>query len=104
MILDWTPVHDHARPYQLGQLPAWLDDEDPAPAREQLDRNYKHGGGWQPFMGFTLQPNDTIAYPFDPSLRPLWRARLRDETILLYPHDWVAIVQPDRTFEICRMD
>jgi hypothetical protein len=29
---------------------------------------------------------------------------LRDELILIYEHSWVAIIQPDRTFETCRMD
>jgi hypothetical protein len=81
-----------------------LNDDNPAPAWEQFDRCYQHGGGWDPFVGHTLHANNSLSYPGDPALYPVARAQLRDELILLYPYAWVAIVQPDRSFEVCRMD
>lgn len=88
----------------LGFLPDMLREDDPRPAREQLDSGYRHGGGWDPFKGHELLANNAICYPGDPPLYPVAETKLRDELILLYEHDWVAIIQPDRSFEICRMD
>lgn len=88
----------------LGFLPSFLSEDDPAPAREQIDKNYAHGGGWRPMKEWTMATNDTIKYPGDPRLRPLARAKLRDETILFYDCAILAIVQPDGSFEIARVD
>jgi hypothetical protein len=88
----------------LGYLPQMFDERDPRPAREQVDANYGHGGGWEPFQGFTMLPNGNLSYPGDPPTALLAEARLRDEVIRFYEHSWVAIIQPDGSFEICRMD
>jgi hypothetical protein len=88
----------------ISPLFAMLSEDDPRPAREQLDSHYKHGGGWVPFEGFRLGSDNSLLYPGDPPIRPVARARLRDEVILVYLHDWVAIKQPNGSFEVCRMD
>lgn len=88
----------------LGLIPGMLDENDPAPAREQLDAAYQHGGGWRPFPGFKLRSDNSIKYPGDPPYPPLAVSALRDELIIIYEHGWVAIIQPDRSFEVCRMD
>lgn len=88
----------------LGYLPAFLSEGDPRSASEQFDSNYQHGGGWKPFEGFVMKPNFSIEYKGDQTLWPVAKAELRDEVIFVYPHDWVAIVQPDLSYEICRMD
>jgi hypothetical protein len=88
----------------MGPIPAWLDEDDPRPAREQLDQNYQHGGGWDPFIGFKLLPDGSIKYPGDPALKPLAALAFRKELILFFPFAWVMILQKDGTFEICRMD
>jgi hypothetical protein len=88
----------------VGMIPCWLDEADPRPAAEQLDARYGHGGGWRPFKGFRLLDDDSLRYPGDPPLRPIAELRLREELVLIYPHAWVAIIQSDRTFEVCRMD
>jgi hypothetical protein len=99
-----------ALPYQafladmVGLIPSFIDLDDPAPAREQLDRNYAFGGGWRPMPNFELTPQNTLLYPGDPPMRPLAQAKLRDELILIYESGWVAVIQPDRNFEVCRMD
>ena len=89
----------------LGYLPQFLDDRNPASAREQLHANYAHGGGWVAFKGFTYNPtNHSIKYPGDPAYSPLARLTLREEAVYIYPHAWVAIVQKDGSCEIARMD
>ena len=35
---------------------------------------------------------------------PLAMAELNDERLYLYPHSYVAVVQQDGGFEMCRMD
>jgi hypothetical protein len=88
----------------LGQLPFWFDAADPRPARQQINSAYPFGG-WRPFHGFTMEPGThNIDYPGDPRMPPLAQGWLREELIILYPHDWVGIVQPDGTFEIARID
>jgi len=91
-------------PEVFGIIPAWLDEEDPRPAAEQIDEHYQHGGGWDPFKGFKLNKDGSIVYPGDEPLQPLAVIKLRDELITMYPHAWVLILQTDGTFEICRMD
>lgn len=95
-----------ARFDMVGIIPEMLDENDPRPAREQFDTNYQHGGGWMPFHGHTLVPEDKfkLCYPGDPPLLPVALIRLRHERIVIYPHAWVVILQPDNTFEVARMD
>jgi len=94
----------------LGYIPQMLSEADPRPAKEQLDEGYRHGGGWQPFprhiggTGFAMLPSGNMQYPDDPETQLLAETRLRDETIRVYLHAWVAIVQPDGSFEVARMD
>lgn len=98
--LDSRVTADH-----LGFIPMWLEESNPRPAREQLDAGYSFAGGWQPFKGFTLgQDSLSLSYPGDPPLKPLAYTILHKEKIVMYPHAWVAIIQPDNSFEVCRMD
>lgn len=80
---------------------------DPRPCAVQAQERYAHGGGWHPFDGFTLHDNGreaTIDYPGDPPMRELARTEINGETVILFQHDWVAIIQPDGAHEIARMD
>ena len=90
----------------LGFIPAMLSEHDDRSMTEQLHAGYSHGGGWSPFKGFTAVDDTSFAiqYPGDPVMQPIASARIRDETFIMYPHAWVAVWQPDRTFEISRMD
>lgn len=91
----------------IGELPCFVDDKDPRPAREQFNANYQHGGGWLPFgqgqwtLNFTTW---TLSYPGDPPLYPVAIMKLRDERIVIYRHAIVMILQPDNSFEVARMD
>lgn len=100
----YVGVSERDLPMLVGEIPFWLDEDDPRPAREQLDSHYQHGGGWLPFDGFKLDRNMTLTYPGDPPMKPFAFMLLREEKIVFYPHAWVMILQPDGTFEICRMD
>lgn len=99
----WEMKHSRATPAMLGYLPSFLDEDDPRSAREQLNANYPFGG-WQPFKGFTMLADGNLAYPGDPPTILLAETKLRDETVRFYQHAWVAVVQPDGSFEVCRMD
>lgn len=92
-----------------GSIPEFLSESDPAPAREQFQRNYAHGGGWAPMLGWQLTDNDdwckvTIRCPGDAPLRALGMIVLRTERIFIFRYAWVAIVQADGHFEVARMD
>jgi len=95
--------HPSVTAEHLGLLPFLLDESDPRSAREQFHENYSYGGGWQPMPNFTLTGN-TLHYPGDPVLVPIAAMLLRRETVLVYEFSIVAIVQPDGSFEVARMD
>jgi hypothetical protein len=101
---EFVLLNERASAAQLGDLPRMLSTNNPRPARDQLDAGYKQMGGWRPFRGFTLGADYGLVYPGDPPLFPWAAGQLRDETILVYPHDWVVIRQQDGAFEVCRMD
>jgi len=88
----------------VGYIPTWLSTLDPDGAEKQIDKHYKHGGGFEHFEGFTMDNRFGLHYPNDPPLYPLAVARLRKELILFYPHSWVAVVQKDASFRIARID
>jgi len=87
----------------VGYIPDFLNLSDPRPAAEQFHTNYI--GGWNSFKGFHMNPDDhTLSYSGDPDMPVLAEIPFRDETILIYPHSWVAITQPDDSYDIARMD
>lgn len=89
----------------VGVIPYWLYEDDEREASEQIDANYQHGGGWRPFKGFVMDFEDySIKYPGDPKMKPWARAKFRDDLIFVYEAAWVAIVKPNKTFEISRID
>lgn len=86
-----------------GFIPQFLDERNPNKAVKQLGDNYVHGGGWQPFQGFKMR-GISLSYPGDPDMHPVAEGHLRDETVFIYEHGWVAVVQKDGSFEVARMD
>ena len=98
----WIMKHPQANLEMLGYIPSFLHEDDLRPARKQFDDAYI--SGWNPFKGHTMLPNGNLAYPGDPEVRLLAETKLRDEVIRFYDHAWVAIIQPDGSYEISRMD
>jgi hypothetical protein len=88
----------------LGFIPAMLSAIDPRPAKEQINANYAHGGGWRSFAGFVMLPNGNMQYPEDEPTVLLAETALRNETIRFYDGAWLAIIQPSGEFEVCRID
>lgn len=103
-MMTWVMLHPDLTPEHLGLLPGMLDADDPRPAKEQFDASYAHGGGWRPQLGFKLNNDGALKYPGDPPFGLLAFTKLRDELIGFYDCSYVAIIQPDGTFEVCRMD
>lgn len=99
----WEPIQIHAHIDMLGHVPDFIRDDDPRSAAEQINERYAHGGGWRPLNGFIWRPPD-LYFPGDPAYRPLFSRRLRDEEIILFTHEWVAIFQPDGSFKVARID
>jgi hypothetical protein len=102
--LKWELVHPRANYEMLGYIPTFLRSEDERSAKEQLDENYAHGGGWRKFDGFDTVTAEGLIYPGDPLVPALATTRLRDELIVVYQYAWVAIFQPDGTSEVARMN
>jgi hypothetical protein len=90
-------------PIMWGLIPGFLDEDDPRSAKEQFDANYV--AGWQPFEGFTFDlENGTLQYPGDPLMKVRSVLLFRQELILLFDFAWVLVLEPDNSWEVCRMD
>lgn len=103
-MLKWEMLHPDMTMDHLGFLPSFLSDADLRPAKEQLNDNYQHGGGWRSLQNFKLKDNNVLVYPGDSPFVPMAQLQFRHELIVFYSHDIVAIIQPDRSFEAARMD
>ena len=102
-----TALHPLMTREHLGFIPDILLDSDPRPMKEQINDRYRHGGGWHPISGMTLLDGGTMQYPGDPLFEPVARIELEDgrgEFAYFYEHDFVAIVQPNGSYEVARMD
>jgi hypothetical protein len=92
----------------VGYTPSFINPDSEDDAQTQLHRNYAHGGGWHDFDGFTLSDREgdepKLLYPGDPPTHAIAHWKLRDERIVLFEHAWVAIIQPDGSFRVARMD
>jgi len=89
-------------------------NSDERTAEDQLADRYAHGGGYAPFDGFTLSDwgwdawadgsMATMIYAGDPPVTEVSRAALRDQTLILFEHSWLAIIEKDGSFTVTRVD
>lgn len=104
----WTGTYPEFHPEVLGLIPSFLSESDPRPAKQQLDDNYRHGGGWHPTQGFRLDlpGGGKLISPYeeDMPLRPMAMSRLRDEVLIFYESSFLLILQLDGSFEVARVD
>lgn len=101
--LEWHGNNDFLN--WAGLIPQFLSAWDERTAKEQLDENYAHGGGWFSFgEGQWKLEGTTLHYPEDPPLLCKGFTRLRNERICIYAHALVAIIQDDGSFEVARLD
>lgn len=104
----WTPDNFET----IGFLSMFLFADDPRPAKEQINERYSFGGGWYPIPDCTLGSQrimlnaslPVMLYPGDPPFIPRAWCKLRDEMVVLYNSAFVAIIQPDGSFEVSRLD
>jgi hypothetical protein len=100
---EWTPPGPAG-----GFLPLFLNTDNPAGAVDQINKSYAHGGGWHDFHGFDLIATKTgayrLQYPQDPPMKEISRTTLRDEIVVLFTYDWVAVIQQDGSFRVARLD
>ena len=116
----WKLTHPDARLDHLGMLPLWFNAGDERPAQEQANAGYLNtaGCGFHPQTGFTLKQDEKGHYALkygdpavsdedgeaDPPLHEIARAELRDELIVLFEAEYVAIIQKDQSFVAARCD
>ena len=106
MTTVWTAIDKAFHPSWLGFLPDILLAEDKRPVKAQLEDRYAHGGGFRLIKGMRLDRRDmTMRYPGDPIYRPAAWAQIGAEKVYFYPLcSLLLILQPDRTWEVTRVD
>lgn len=76
-----------------GLIPFFLSPFNPKPLWEQIHDQYRHGGGWRDFDGFTVSVNEdgqySIEYAGDPPMHEIGRITYGNELILLFDHSWL---------------
>lgn len=91
----------------IGIIPMWLEACPDRPAREAIDVNYAHGGGWYSLKGFTINEEGVLSYPEDPDLYPIVEY-IRDghlnERCYQYEYGWVAVVNGEGVLDVARID
>lgn len=103
-MIVWVLLHPGVTMESLGFIPLFLNEDDPRPAREQINEAYKHGGGWFHFSGFEMLESGDLQFPGDPPIKRLAMTVFREEEISLYEHSWLVIKQPDGSWEVARID
>jgi hypothetical protein len=99
----WLYDDDKVTPEFVGAIPSWINAKDPTHLKDQINRNYAHGGGWHDFGGFKASLDEdlymNIKYPGDPALREVARGMVyregfkRMDIVLMFPHSWVAVLE-----------
>ena len=91
---------------ELGLIPSMINMFSEDDVATQLDNNYQHGGGFRNQEGFTYShdDNDSMSYSDDPPMYPIAKFVAGSETVFVYPHAYVAVIQEDETHVISRMD
>lgn len=89
---------------KAGFIPFWLHNGIGMGAVEQISSNYGHGGGWRDSDGFTMDDESSLLYPGDPPMKVRAVGHVDQERVLIYDYGYVAVVQPDGTFQAARID
>jgi hypothetical protein len=107
-------LYNGANPEMLGMLPQIFGvvEHEGKTAKEMVNLEYGHGGGWHPFGGdkWSIQHllgQDVLSYGTDDdaeAYRIVASWKVGDETVRLWEGSWVSITQKDGAFEVSRMD
>jgi hypothetical protein len=101
-----TYFHPRATLAHWGEIPNWLSDASPKPAKQQLHDGYRFGG-WQSMKSdkIKMQPDGKYKYPGDPMQFPISEIRMASgERVLLYDSSIVVVVEKDGNWDMARMD
>jgi hypothetical protein len=102
----WKLLHPKMTMDHLGLIPMLVHSTG-EPLKQQINRNYSHGGGWNPagFSKMVFNPADCSAkYPGDPAMLPLASFDNQGEMLYFYDYAIVAVVDADGNAEFSRMD
>lgn len=108
--LNWTFHHPRASIKTLGFIPGWLHADNAAPLSAQIDQNYKHGGGWyscRKFWGGIDEDGQLLSKPEDGEAPLPLIASVQHpngQKLHFYPHEMVAVIFPDGSFDLARID
>ena len=102
----WAGLDPRFNMSWLGFLPDILTNEDPRSVKEQLEDRYAHGGGWRSIPGMKFNPKTWVMrFPGDSPFKPAAFTKIGSEMVIFYPNcSLLAIVQPDGTYEVTRVD
>ena len=109
----WYLHHKDMQLEHLGLIPSFLDELNPDDAITQINRNYQHGGGWYDMEGFELSKDDdppwaSIIYAINDepaeSYTCLAHCKIHDEIVAFYRSAWVAVIKPNLSFRVARID
>lgn len=89
----------------LGYIPTWLVSaaENDEGLADGLQNRYQFFTGWHRDDHATVE-NDLFMYPGDPPHRPILKATKGNETILVYPHEIVAVLVDGELVKWTRFD
>jgi hypothetical protein len=90
----------------LGIIPTLLSPWDERSMLEQLHEGYRHGGGWFPFEGFSVQQRDgmyVLQYPGDPPYKERARITMNGETLCVFDSAWVLVIDKGGKQHVARM-
>ena len=102
----WQLLNPRMTMEHLGYIPMIVSPSG-EPLKEQIQRNYAHGGGWSSagFQEMVFDPSDCSAkYPGDPKMLPLAVFHNGDERLYFYNYAIVAVVDADGVAEFSRMN
>lgn len=106
-MVEFEPVNGHTLNDAIatvGYLPGMLSHGLQLSVSEQFDATYPFGG-WVPFEGFNFNADKlTLTYAGDPDEVAIARVQIGKETVLVFRHAWVAIIQENGDFEVARLD
>jgi hypothetical protein len=101
-------AHQHRLTYDaLGWIPQFLHTDDDRPAKEQIDANYQHGGGWHEANEdghWKITENGLQGDPDDPPYKMVASCRVGADEVMLFDSGWCAITHPDGTMNVARLD
>lgn len=103
----WEQLHPKATEHHAGLIPSFVTGGDIRGLREQINERYT-AGGWNPASHgrYRYDPKThVLTYPGDPPFPGLWRFKLRDEELIIFPHG-IVMVRDLKTgeFEVSRLD